>query len=168
MPGAGLTFAVAGCPVQESSGAPDRIRTCDLCLRRATLYPAELRAPRGAVDSGWPAERQRPKAFAGVAAVLTSGPARYPARITSRPGFRRNLRRASSLGAADALYIGGKPAGRRAMPRAAGKVAETPAASAKEQAFSWEDPLDLEGELTEEERMVRDTARHYAQDKLFP
>jgi len=26
-------------------GAPDRIRTCDLCLRRATLYPAELRAP---------------------------------------------------------------------------------------------------------------------------
>jgi hypothetical protein len=25
-------------------GAPDRIRTCGLCLRRATLYPAELRA----------------------------------------------------------------------------------------------------------------------------
>src|SRR5262249_19329264 len=25
------------------SGAPDTIRTCDLCLRRATLYPAELR-----------------------------------------------------------------------------------------------------------------------------
>ena len=27
------------------NGAPDKIRTCDLCLRRATLYPAELRAP---------------------------------------------------------------------------------------------------------------------------
>ncbi len=26
-------------------GAPDKIRTCDLCLRRATLYPAELRVP---------------------------------------------------------------------------------------------------------------------------
>src|SRR3990167_6141502 len=26
-------------------GAPDRIRTCDLCLRRAALYPAELRVP---------------------------------------------------------------------------------------------------------------------------
>ena len=26
------------------SGAPDRIRTCDPCLRRAVLYPAELRA----------------------------------------------------------------------------------------------------------------------------
>lgn len=26
------------------SGAPDRIRTCDLRLRRPTLYPAELRA----------------------------------------------------------------------------------------------------------------------------
>jgi glutaryl-CoA dehydrogenase len=25
--------------------------------------------------------------------------------------------------------------------------------------FQWEDPLDLEGELTEDERMVRDTAR---------
>src|SRR3954468_11474011 len=29
-------------------------------------------------------------------------------------------------------------------------------------------PLDLESDLTEEERMVRDTARSYAQDKLFP
>ena len=28
-------------------GAPDRIRTCGLCLRRAALYPAELRV-RGA------------------------------------------------------------------------------------------------------------------------
>ena len=27
----------------RKSGAPDRIRTCDLCLRRAALYPAELR-----------------------------------------------------------------------------------------------------------------------------
>src|SRR3569623_2061431 len=27
------------------TGAPDTIRTCDLCLRRATLYPAELRVP---------------------------------------------------------------------------------------------------------------------------
>jgi glutaryl-CoA dehydrogenase len=39
---------------------------------------------------------------------------------------------------------------------------------AKEPPFNWEDPLDLEGELAEEERMVRDTARAYAQDKLFP
>src|SRR3954468_452563 len=29
-------------------------------------------------------------------------------------------------------------------------------------------PLDLESDLTEEERLVRDTARDYAQDKLFP
>ncbi len=27
----------------EKFGAPDRIRICDLCLRRAALYPAELR-----------------------------------------------------------------------------------------------------------------------------
>src|ERR1700685_1110392 len=36
----------------------------------------------------------------------------------------------------------------------------------KDAAFKWEDPLDLEGELTEEERMGRDTARHYAPEKL--
>jgi glutaryl-CoA dehydrogenase len=34
--------------------------------------------------------------------------------------------------------------------------------------FQWEDPLLLEDLLTEEERMVRDTARDYAQSKLAP
>ena len=43
-----------------------------------------------------------------------------------------------------------------------------PAVSLKDSDFKWEDPLDLESELSEEERMVRDTARGYAQDKLFP
>ena len=45
---------------------------------------------------------------------------------------------------------------------------EPKAAQIKDAAFKWDDPLDLEGELTEEERMVRDTARDYAQEKLFP
>jgi glutaryl-CoA dehydrogenase len=44
----------------------------------------------------------------------------------------------------------------------------TPPSQLKDAAFNWEDPLDLESELTEEERMVRDTARGYAQDKLLP
>ena len=43
-----------------------------------------------------------------------------------------------------------------------------PAVSLKDSDFNWEDPLDLESQLTEEERMVRDTARGYAQEKLFP
>jgi glutaryl-CoA dehydrogenase len=34
--------------------------------------------------------------------------------------------------------------------------------------FSWEDPLLLEALLTDEERIVRDSARAYAQDKLMP
>ena len=34
--------------------------------------------------------------------------------------------------------------------------------------FDWTDPLDLDGQLTEEERMVRDNAYRYAQDKLMP
>jgi glutaryl-CoA dehydrogenase len=41
-------------------------------------------------------------------------------------------------------------------------------AQIKDAAFKWDDPLDLESELGEEERMVRDTARGYAQEKLFP
>ena len=45
---------------------------------------------------------------------------------------------------------------------------ETKPVQIKDAAFKWDDPLDLEGELTEEERMVRDTARDYAQEKLFP
>src|SRR5262249_50559148 len=34
--------------------------------------------------------------------------------------------------------------------------------------FDWTDPLLLEDELVEEERMVRDSARAYCQEKLFP
>jgi len=34
--------------------------------------------------------------------------------------------------------------------------------------FKWEDPLLLDAQLSEEERMVRDTAHAYAQDKLMP
>lgn len=42
---------------------------------------------------------------------------------------------------------------------------DLPSAKAK---FDWSDPLDLDSQLTEEERMVRDNARRYAQDKLMP
>src|ERR1700721_3579213 len=45
---------------------------------------------------------------------------------------------------------------------------EPKGARIKDAAFKWDRPPDLEGELTEEERMVRDTARDYAQEKLFP
>ncbi|GLK69964.1 acyl-CoA dehydrogenase [Ancylobacter dichloromethanicus] len=34
--------------------------------------------------------------------------------------------------------------------------------------FDWADPIDFEGQLTEEERLVRDTARDYAQERLLP
>ena len=35
-------------------------------------------------------------------------------------------------------------------------------------AFQWDDPLLLEEQLTDDERMVRDAARHYCQEKLQP
>jgi glutaryl-CoA dehydrogenase len=34
--------------------------------------------------------------------------------------------------------------------------------------FDWADPFALEGQLSDEERMVRDTAESYAQEKLLP
>lgn len=34
--------------------------------------------------------------------------------------------------------------------------------------FNWADPFDLESQLTEDERLTRDTARRYAQEKLLP
>jgi glutaryl-CoA dehydrogenase len=49
-------------------------------------------------------------------------------------------------------------------PQAARK-AQGPAPVAE---FNWEDPLDLESHLTEEERMIRDAARAFAADKLMP
>src|SRR6516165_11005381 len=55
-----------------------------------------------------------------------------------------------------------------AMPQTAETRKHRPAPQREDAAFNWQDPLDFESELTEEERMVRDTARGYAQDKLFP
>ena len=34
--------------------------------------------------------------------------------------------------------------------------------------FNWQDPFELEQQLSEEERFIRDTARKYAQEKLAP
>ena len=48
------------------------------------------------------------------------------------------------------------------------KSSPKPAAVLKDSDFNWQDPLDLDSELTEEERMVRDSARAFAQDKLMP
>ena len=54
------------------------------------------------------------------------------------------------------------------MPQAAEKRPDQPVRAKPSAEFDWEDPLDLEGQLSEDERMVRDTARGYAQDKLMP
>jgi glutaryl-CoA dehydrogenase len=53
----------------------------------------------------------------------------------------------------------------RKPPTARAKKSAAPLTDAN---FDWADPLDLEGELTEDERMVRNTARAYADEKLFP
>jgi glutaryl-CoA dehydrogenase len=53
-------------------------------------------------------------------------------------------------------------------PQSASRNPSGTTPSSARPAFSWEDPLLLEDQLTEEERMVRDTARDYARDKLMP
>src|SRR5437763_13516274 len=63
-------------------------------------------------------------------------------------------------------YAGAVRNGRHSMSQVAEKTRPA-AASEKDAQFNWEDPLDFEGELSHEERMVRDTARDYAQEKLF-
>ncbi|MET0668492.1 MAG: acyl-CoA dehydrogenase [Xanthobacteraceae bacterium] len=54
------------------------------------------------------------------------------------------------------------------MSQTAEKTAKKPATVLKDSEFNWQDPLDLESELTEEERMIRDSVREFAQDKLMP
>jgi glutaryl-CoA dehydrogenase len=51
---------------------------------------------------------------------------------------------------------------------ASAKSSPKPAQVLKDSDFNWEDPLALDGDLTEEERMVRDSARAFSQDKLMP
>ena len=41
-------------------------------------------------------------------------------------------------------------------------------ASASHKTFRWDDPLDLSGRLTDDERMIQDAARSYAREKLLP
>ena len=53
------------------------------------------------------------------------------------------------------------------MSQAAEKRGGTPT-MLKDAAFVWDDPLDLEGELSEDERMVRNTTRGFAQSYLMP
>src|SRR5512146_3201682 len=43
-----------------------------------------------------------------------------------------------------------------------------PLKSKPKASFVWDDPLLLSDQLTEDERMVRDAARAYCQDKLAP
>jgi len=54
------------------------------------------------------------------------------------------------------------------MSVASDKSARQKASSGDKARFQWDDPLLLDDALTEDERMVRDTARAYCQDKLMP
>ena len=48
------------------------------------------------------------------------------------------------------------------------KSSPKPAQVLKDSDFNWQDPLDLDSDLTEEERMVRDSTKAFCQEKLMP
>jgi glutaryl-CoA dehydrogenase len=48
------------------------------------------------------------------------------------------------------------------------RAVRAPAASAAKPTFVWDDPFLLEEQLSEEERLIRDSARQYAQERLMP
>src|SRR5262245_25808083 len=98
--------------------------------------------------------------------VSRRGPARKPGAGMTGAARRQNtgiLRYNVGMKGPNPTNPGSPP-----MSQTAEKREHRTATQLKDAAFNWEDPLDLEGELTEDERMVRDTARGYAQDKLFP
>ena len=77
----------------KNAGAPDRIRTCGLCLRRAALYPAELRVRRG----GGPLSKGRCVAPAAKSCRLRKGSSKvarpiWRASPSAGTGQGRNLR----------------------------------------------------------------------------
>jgi glutaryl-CoA dehydrogenase len=51
---------------------------------------------------------------------------------------------------------------------AAATAASSPKPKPSKPTFQWDDPLLLDQQLSEEERMVRDAARDYCQDRLMP
>src|SRR5215469_140014 len=71
--------AVSGVGVwrlSQINGGPDTIRTCDLCLRRAALYPAELRVQpdRGKYGSAQGRARRLSARLNPAAVPLPSAP----------------------------------------------------------------------------------------------
>src|SRR5512139_210932 len=80
------------------------------------------------------------------------------------------LPRVNSHGAAWTLNgCGEHPTARLEFPFYAKEPGmNAPDARPAKASFRWEDPLLLDQQLTEDERMVRDAARAYCQDKLAP
>ena len=103
-----------GVPSSYRGGAPDTIRTCDLCLRRATLYPAELRVREGSF-SRLARGRQRPnRGCFGPAARLE----RQGVRRSSHVGPAKSTIRGYSGTSSSALVLSPAAAGLSKLTRA--------------------------------------------------
>ena len=70
----------------EEIGGPDTIRTCGLCLRRATLYPAELRVRRALIACHGRLRKPQPaNRPAGAALASPATPPLHWRRVSTGP-----------------------------------------------------------------------------------
>src|SRR5690606_18051035 len=100
--------------------------------------------------------RESPPARPWFAPWVVAGPDAWPGMSVDSAHARPRL--ATRMPRPD-----GRP--RRRIMTGSERILETPMARVS---FHWDDPLLLDAQLTEEERMVRDAAQAYCRDKLAP
>ena len=134
---------------------------------RAASRPPERREPPP------PSARAEPTRRAGAGAAAEPRPAAARAAPRADAGATTiSARRCSASATTSRLHAG---AARRAAPPPREPRRRRPRHERRRRqpqghftAFTWDDPLRLDDQLTEDERAIRDAAHDYCQDKLFP
>ena len=156
----GLRSVIGGSPGWASTFAPPpRHALPRLRLRRPFREPAVMRASiSGNGDSGASEHRVRRKPRAT--------PAKSPPKVLL---LYQPVKQCNTL-LHTSPRLCGRPARDKGPPGGFEPMLQkrnTPeAARAKPAAFAWDDPFLIDDQLTDEERMIRDAARDYCQDKL--
>ncbi len=155
--------AAEGAAAREAGGAREGAERHARSRRRAR-EPARARESR-ATREGSATREQRRRArgeararAASRAAAVTRGTTPRAAPARRRPGSGRDGIRQRTAGLHAAAQARRSEAGDRRRGQRGMKF--TP--------FQWDDALHLDQQLTDEERAIRDTAREYCQEKLFP
>ena len=154
-----LALARSNETARQGGRAADAPAACE-ARRRDEPKPADVRTEepkKGGVPSG---------SVPGSSAVARRETVRASPRplAAGRSGSRRRRlwRRRPCLHVGAPAASAGASAGERRMNDQPSKP------SSPFTAFQWDDALRLDAELSEDERAIRDTARDFCQEKLFP